>query len=466
MFRFFLMIEDPKKIVILERDHTRRDYLRSILETESDQAFCFDRIALCFDNLTQLDPDLIVVGSIPRKGIIRFINAHSATNCSLPSLLMTRDHAIKKYIELCGLNHIQVYDTSLNSRAINRSIKKVLSEKDKTEPRNANPFIVGNSPGIAKLKEILPELNRSRECVMIEGETGTGKEMIARAIHCLSDSQDTFIKLSARDIQPMTDRLGLVDMMEKMIQKSLAASPESTVTIFINEIAFLPDPLQAELLDLFDHLYNSESSSSMPMPEKYRIVASNSVGSKCLLSEKTLRKDLFYRLNVLNVKIDPLRKRREDIPLLTDFFSYRYCNMLGRSLFELSSETIDLFMRYHWPGNTRELESVVKRAVVNDGGEQFLQVMQAIRNELNATQQNVLIEGTTAIDSIFGTKEYLQQIEESPLKDIRSNIMAQVEKKVMQKALDATNWNRKKAAAMLNISYKSMLNKISKYGMA
>ncbi len=456
------MLENQtKRIVILEKDHTRRDYLRSILEADSGLAFCFDKVSACFDNLSRLNPDLILVGRIPRSGIYRFINAHSATDCELPSLLMTQDQAIRKYIEVGGVSNITINDAQLDSSTINRLVEEVLTENKKQVPNNDRPFIVGKSPCVDNIRQILPELIATRECVLIEGENGTGKEMVARAIHKQSESQDLFIKISAQDLQPDMTPVGLLEIIRKTIPQADLAFADLSATVFIRELGYLNYALQAEILNLIECL-----PKLWRRPAPLRVIASTSVGSDILQAENRLRKDLYFRLNVLNLKIDPLRKRKEDIPLLTDYFSFQYCKLLGRGFFEMPEDTMDLFLNYHWPGNTRELESVVKRAVINGDGGQFLKNIQDMRKGNPSPQEQILLEGAATIDTLVGAKEYLAQAEQRPLKEICSRFMARVEITVMKKALVATNWNRKKAAQMLNISYKSMLNKIKEYGLA
>jgi len=464
---------EQKKIVILEKDHTHRDFLRSVVAADSGLSYCFDRVALCFDNLAQLDPDLIVVGSFPRKGILRFINAHKATNCNLPSLLMTKDREIKKYLELNNLNNIKMYDINLNSNTFNNSISNAIRKNIKTISNNDYHFIVGNSPGIIKIKKILPDLNNSRESILLEGEKGTGKELIARAIHYRADSKDLFVKISAKDIQSGSSRLNLLGIIDRETQKNLKLKRSNTretseliSTIFIDEIGYLPDSVQSELLHLLDCCQDATNCFLPKVKNNFRIISSTSVGAGCLLSESRFRKDLFYRLNVINLKVEPLRQRKEDISLLVDYFLYRYCKLLGRSFFELPPETIEIFMNYHWPGNTKELESIVKRTVMSGDDGRLLKELYLDNKKIPSKTHQMMIEGLKATSSIAVSKDYLKHVERESLKDICMKYLGKVEKKVMRKALEETNWNRKKAAAMLNISYKSMLNKIKEYGLA
>jgi len=412
-----------------------------------------------------------VVGSFPIKGILRFINAHKATHCNLPSLLMTQDIEIKKYLEINGVRNIRMFDGSLKLNTFNKSIAHALKQNKETPYAKDYPFIVGNSPDIIKLKEILPVMNVSRESVLIEGEKGTGKEMIARAIHRLSESKDFFVKISAQEIQPGSSRLNLLEIIEQKIQhKTNRGNPqfpyEMMSTIFIDELGYLPDSIQSELLDIVDNGQDAPHCFPPRGKKKFRIISTTSVGSDCLLSENRLRKDLFYRLNVINFKMSPLRHRKEDIPLLVDYFSYGYCKMLDRSFFELPSETTDMFMDYHWPGNIKELETVVKRAVMNGDDGRFLKDLHLANTKSSTKTDRKIIESLKSCTTIADARDYLKQIEKKPLKEICSSFMAKVEKNVMRKALETTNWNRKKAAVMLNISYKSMLNKIKEYGLA
>ncbi|MFC1878189.1 sigma-54-dependent transcriptional regulator [Thermodesulfobacteriota bacterium] len=462
---------EQKKVVILEKDHAQRDFLRSVVAADSGLAFCFDRVALCFDNLAQLNPDLIVVGSFPRNSILRFINAHKATNCNLPSLLMTQDIEIKKYLEINGVSNIRMCESNLKFSTFNKSVAYALKQNTETPYDKNCPFIVGNSSDIIKIKEILPVMNMSRESVLIEGEKGIGKEMIARAIHRLSGDKDLFVKISAQEIQPGSSRLNLLEIIGRKIRNEINSSNpqfphEVMSTILIDELGYLPDSIQSELLDIVDNGHDLPHCFSSGVKNKLRIISTTSVGSDYLLSENRLRKDLFYRLNVLNFKMSPLRQRKEDIPLLVDYFSFGYCKLLGRSFFELPSEAIDIFMDYHWPGNTKELETIVKRAVMNGDDGKFLKDLHLVNTKASSKTDQKMIEDLKACSTIDNERDYLKQVEKTPLKEICSNFLAKVEKKVMRKALESTNWNRKKAAAMLNISYKSMLNKIKEYGLA
>ena len=236
-------------------------------------------------------------------------------------------------------------------------------------------------------------------------------------------------------------------------------------TIYMDEIGFLPDHLQAELLLIIEANNNH-----------FRFLAGTSQDLGGLAKAGSFRKELYYRLNVFHMKIPALRHRKSDIPLLTDFFSYKFCREFDKVCLPISSRLKGMFMQYHWPGNVKELQDVVKRALLK--GEQNIifsnlrprslkHAFQYKKNQLdNDRIQNSWTRELNLIEQMASKKEYLGQVGELNMRDICWGVLARVEKRVMKKALESTNWNRKKAAAMLDISYKSMLNKIKHYDLA
>lgn len=170
-------------------------------------------------------------------------------------------------------------------------------------------------------------------------------------------------------------------------------------------------------------------------------------------------------MNVFNLSLPPLRERREDILLLADFFTYKYCREFKKSYVDLSNDVKKIFLIDAWPGNVGELENAVKRAVNIRNDRKFLSGFYVNKRKRSAVRKNLLGD-MISIDDLFNPKDYFKKIDKMSLKEICLDCLADVEKTIMKKALDNTNWNRKKAAGLLNISYKSMLNKIKEYGLA
>jgi two-component system response regulator AtoC len=230
-------------------------------------------------------------------------------------------------------------------------------------------------------------------------------------------------------------------------------------TLFLDEIGAMTAELQANLLQFLkecDVLNPGEKVFDI------RVIAATRKDLKSLVEKGDFRKDLYYRLNVINLKVPPLRKRVEDIPQLTDYFTDRFCHQLGKSHFRLSFKTKDTFRGYVWPGNVRELEQLVRRIVsLGDEEGQVEKLYLHTENERLLNRHNGFLSAT----ELERVKEYVKAAEDLSLKEVSQKFLNRVEKKLVKKALESTNWNRRKAAVMLDISYKSLLNKIKDYDL-
>ena len=467
-----MLDKKQKKIVILEENHTRLDYLKSIVSQTSDLAFCFGQVANCFDNLFHLNPDLIVVGSLPREDIIRFINAHSATQCDFPSILITKDSFVKRYLKLNNDRGMFACDSELSLAQYKKSAPKIHKNHSHLSAGEDSPILVGSSPWVSGIKAVLPGLIRSHENVLIQGEKGTGKEYLARIIH-LGDEHhesDIFAKMSASLLDGCVSNISLIDNLQNicgsMDQGGRGKGKRRvSVTLYIDELCDIPMFLQRDILMLMEYGNLNHGKKENVDIENLRLLVGTKVETEKYVSSQALRKDIFYRLNVLKIDLPPLRHRKEDIPFIIDFFVYRYCKRYGKSYFEMPGKAKQAFLQYDWPGNIRELEEVVKRMVLRGENEAFLGNMLPQETPIHTEQSEMWVESLRFIDEFINVKEYLNSTGNMPMKQICAEFMAEVEKKLMKSALVSTNWNRKKAASMLNISYKSILNKIKLYGL-
>jgi len=326
---------------------------------------------------------------------------------------------------------------------------------------NKCPSIVGNNPEIVKIKDMIAQLSRSSETVLIKGEKGTGKELVAKVIqHKSGRRENPFVKVNC---SVLTNDMSKNELLGRNAQaiKDLNQrnkgifSVADTGTLFFDEIGQLPPAYQAELLLLEE---NGMSKTVAKAEEKtdVRVIVSTSADLESLIKKGTFLKKLYNRLNVINIIIPPLRYRLEDIPFLSDFFADKYCAELGKTHYKLSQKTKSTFFSYHWPGNVMELENLVKGAVALGNEDSILSQLD---------KQNKINEYTYNFAELTDIKKSIKGSGDLPLKDICRAINAQAEQKLMKQALERTNWNRKKAAIILNISYKSLLNKIKAYNL-
>lgn len=235
--------------------------------------------------------------------------------------------------------------------------------------------IVGNSPALESVLSDVERVAPTDSTVLIHGETGTGKELIARAVHQLSSRADRpFIKLNCAAIP--------LDLLESELfghergaftgaiaQKVGRFEMANKGTIFLDEIGDLPLALQPKLLRVLQEQQFERLGSGRTHQINVRLVAATHRDLKVMVIQKEFRSDLFYRLNVFPIALPPLRKRREDIEQLTLHFIDIYSRRMNKEIRHIPRDTLDAFMAYSWPGNVRELQNLVERGVIlsNDG---------------------------------------------------------------------------------------------------
>jgi DNA-binding NtrC family response regulator len=266
---------------------------------------------------------------------------------------------------------------------IDRMISKGHLERENTQlkralkQRYAFPNIVGKSERMLRLLDQVAQVAPSRATILICGETGTGKELIAKAIHAHSARADqTFVPVNSGSLSS--------ELLESTLFGHVKGSFTSAVankkglfevanrgTIFFDEIGTIGPEIQVKLLRVLQDREFMPVGSNESIRVDVRLIAATNADLRKLVEEGKFREDLYYRLNVINLNLPPLRERKEDIPLLVDYFFTRYCrenekflNNDGRSNLSFEPEAMQILMEHNWPGNVRELENVVERAVV------------------------------------------------------------------------------------------------------
>jgi DNA-binding NtrC family response regulator len=311
---------------------------------------------------------------------------------------------------------------------------------------DAGEKIIGNSPVMAKIKEIIHGLANSDVSVLIRGESGTGKELIARAIHNTSRrSEGPFIALNCAAIP------------ETLLESELFGYEKGAFTganrrkigffqladkgtLFLDEIGDLPTSLQAKLLRVLENHAITPLGGEKEFKVDIRLVSATHQPLESAIRTGTFREDLFYRLNVFPVVLPPLRERREDIPELARFFLAGW----GRSPGELSKNAVDRLAGYDWPGNIRELRNVLERATI-------------IRPEGIIGDGDILLENT--IPGANGQAGPAEKKEPETLE------LVEIEKLAIEKALAAAGGNKSEAARLLGITRRALYGRLERYGL-
>ncbi len=243
--------------------------------------------------------------------------------------------------------------------------------------RYSFPNIIGKSERMVKLLDIVSQVAPARSTILITGETGTGKELVAKAIHANSPRADhLFVAVNSGSLPPELLESTLFGHVKGAFTSAIQSKKgyfevADQGTIFFDEIGTLGAETQIKLLRVIQEKEFIPLGATEPIRVDVRILAATNADLYQLVKEGKFREDLYYRLNVINIALPPLRERREDIPLLVDHFFTHYCrennkflDTNGRSLLHFQPEAMQVLMEHSWPGNVRELENVVERAVV------------------------------------------------------------------------------------------------------
>jgi PAS domain S-box-containing protein len=261
--------------------------------------------------------------------------------------------------------------------------ERVLAQREKARLQQQNQYlqeeikaeynfeeIIGNSASLRKVLKQVEQVARTDSTVLILGETGTGKELIARAIHSRSKRKDRpLIKLNCASLPT-----GLVESelfghekgaftgaIEKRVGRFALANGG---TIFLDEIGEMPADVQVKLLRVLQEQEFEPVGSTKTVKVDVRVIAATNRDLSKAVADATFRADLFYRLNVFPISVPPLRDRKPDIPLLVHYFVNKYAGKIGRAIEEVTQATLDQLLAYPWPGNIRELENIIERAII------------------------------------------------------------------------------------------------------
>jgi two-component system, NtrC family, response regulator AtoC len=317
---------------------------------------------------------------------------------------------------------------------------------------------IATSPDMRKVHRQVELLADYNVPVLITGECGTGKHAVARLIH----------RLSRRSKSPFL-RVNCAAMPSEILERELfgleALSQPGKIelcgngTILLDDITDLPAPLQARLLLSLTEEQSPHPTDSDATPIGIRILASTDVSIARIVRDKRLREDFYYRLSAFCIEVPPLRQRREDIPRLLARFMDRLSSLYSRPPLVFSAKLLEACLQYPWPGNLPELENFVRRYLImgNEAG-----LLNTLRQSGAAfvppgTEKDMAAPSSSSLARGKGSGQ--------GLKSLLRNLKGETEATAISNALEQTQWNRRQAARLLNISYRGMLYKIREYGL-
>ena len=309
------------------------------------------------------------------------------------------------------------------------------------------------------IRELIGKVAATNTTVLLRGESGVGKEVIARALHAASPRVNKqFLKVNCAALPSELLESELFGHEKGAFTGAYRQKPGKFEaadggTLLLDEIGEMPLRLQAKLLHVLQDGEFSRVGGEKIIGTDVRLIAATNRDLETALRAHQFREDLYYRLNVIEIRIPPLRERREEIPLLVEHFKRKFNAQFSRSV-DIPQDTVRAFMEYHWPGNLRELENNIKRIIVLGSARTVHQEIVANLGR-GTTRPSVPTAAATAINPDVPVS----------LKDIARQAARDAERVAIKEVLDRVHWNRAKAARLLQISYKALLYKIVQCGL-
>jgi DNA-binding NtrC family response regulator len=337
-----------------------------------------------------------------------------------------------------------------------RVLERASQEAQASAARSGGAEALWQGPALREVRGVIDQVAGTDVTVLIQGESGTGKEVVARALHAGSGrGKGPFVKVNCAALPGELleselfgyERGAFTGAFARKAGKFEAAEGG---TLFLDEIAEMSSLAQAKLLHVLQDGTFSRLGGNRELRADARVVAATHRALDEMAARRTFREDLFFRLNVVSIRVPPLRERRDEIPALVEHFLARFAARYGRPPPPLSDKLWALLERHPFPGNVRELENLVKRIVVLGGEESILRAF--VSNERAHARR------ARRFASL------LREVEESagdvPLREVGRRAALEAERETIEHALLLTHWNRKRAARVLGVSYKTLLLKI------
>jgi two-component system, NtrC family, response regulator AtoC len=460
-------MESRKNILFIE---SNPHVLSKLDEQMSQLGFAFRCAAppgASMEQLEALVPDIAVIGpSLDDEASRSSLQKLKIINPEMPILICSKEEHFREEAIHSPFSGIHCFDPDLGPESLSAALKEALKHKEETDRLPDFPILVGRSREMGLIREKIRAVADKDITVLVTGESGTGKELIARSLHYYSKrNKGPLIKINCGALPDELLESEVFGFQKGAFTGAHKDKPGRLEladggTLFIDEIGDLALSLQVKFLQVLEDKAFSRLGGVQDRAVDTRVVAATNRNLSRRVREGGFRKDLFFRLNVVHIEAPPLRERREDILVVAEYFMNKYCHEFRREPLKLTNEISKALTTYYWPGNVRELENAIRRAIV-------LRNWDFVMNEMAQSHGSALPKtgtfsrkmerihpwGEKKVDTFFRKKD-------ASLKKIAKVYMGEVERQAISQALRESNWNRKKAAESLGVSYKTLLNRI------
>ncbi|MBF0548104.1 MAG: sigma-54-dependent Fis family transcriptional regulator [Candidatus Riflebacteria bacterium] len=437
-----------RKIVLVDDELKLLRALKRALETEGYEVFDFSVSSDALKFIIEREPDL-VVSDIKMPGLsgLDLLEKISNANSRIPCILMTAYSSIETAVASMKLGARDYLLKPFELKEFKNSVERVLSQEITPDLPPGEPELLGNSPAMLKIMEIIGKVAETESTVLLRGESGTGKELVAKVLHRNSPrSQNAFLAVNCSSLPESlfeSEMFGHVkgSFTGAIVDKQGIFREADGGTLFLDEIGDLASQNQAKLLRVLQDGSVKRVGENRQFKTDVRVIAATNRDLLADVKSGRFREDLLYRLNVVEICLPPLRERLEDFPILTGFFLAKFAKKHHRPEMKISPDLIRHLQSYSWPGNIRELENLIERAVILKRGE-FLSPMEI---PLNTIEDN--FEANLPLDLPLG------------------DALGKIEAELIVKTLKSVQWNFSRGAEKMGITRQNLHYKLKKYGI-
>jgi DNA-binding NtrC family response regulator len=387
----------------------------------------------------QLYPDLVVI----------VLTAHGSIETAVQALKMGAQDFLTKPVRDWEELHLSI-ERAMEQRKLrqeNRALRTQIAE------RFSHKNIVGTNREMNRIFEVIETVAPTKSTVLITGDSGTGKELIARALHHRSDRSDgPFVAVNCGALPDNLLEDELFGHVKGAFTDAVGTRPGRFAqadggTLFLDEVGTMSPHLQVKLLRVLQEREFTPLGGTDSKAVDVRIIAATNQDLKQEMETKGFREDLYYRLNVIQIQLPALRERRDDIPLLVSHFLQKFAEERGTGLQRFDQEAMRCLMNFAWPGNVRQLENVMERAVALSGGREVLG-LEDLPEDLQRADRMIIPAVRIDGDGIF-----------------LDRVLADFEGRLVYQALESANWTKTQAARLLNIKRTTLIEKMKRLGI-
>jgi two-component system response regulator PilR (NtrC family) len=451
------------RILVVDDERSMREVLFSMLKNEGYDVTVAEGGEAAIEAVRQENFDAIITDvRMPKVDGLQVLKAAKELSPSTVVIMITAFGSSETAVEAMKLGAYDYISKPFKYDEVTLNIKRAL-ERKRLREENLNlkrrletqyrfENIIGKSIKIVEIFDTIRKIADSLSTVMITGESGTGKELVAQAIHVNSQRRDKpFISVNCGAIPEGLMESELFGHVKgaftgAVVNKVGLFSAADAGTLFLDEITEIPALLQVKLLRAIQEREIRRVGDTKDMKVDVRLIAATNKDLESAVGDGTLREDLFYRLNVIPIRLPPLRERVEDIPLLVAHFVQKFGKELGKEVRGVAPEALALLEHYPWPGNIRELENVVERALVLGTGDTLTveSLPESVRRQRQPRGVDLdLPEGGMDLEAALD----------------------RIERRLLEKALERTKGVQTRAAELLHLSFRQFRYKLQKHGL-